>query len=233
VSVRDGAGRDLAWFRSGSDLHVLLAEPLEAGGKARLVVEYKGVLLDELESRIFRVRDTYAWYPRAGTRDRATYEATLRWPKKYQLFASGRTVHSGLEGDLRVERRILDVHAMAFSFEVGAFGVIRERIGHVELTVAFSRSTLVKDAGATEQVVQILRDALPFYEERFGPYPLDYLTVVTIPRAVLPGIPGVHHALALPRRAARTRLGAQVRRRGPWRGPDGDDRRRAGPPVVG
>ncbi len=180
-SIQDGEGRDLSWSRSGSDLHVVLAEATKAGETIELIVEYAGVALDKLEGGVFTLRDTYSWYPHAGLFDRATYDVELRWPKGRQLLASGRVVDSRIEAGMQVERHRLEVPAMAFSFEVGVFDVYREQVGHVQLTVAFSKTSM-SYLFKKKDVVETLKDSLTFFEEEFGAYPADYLTVVTVPR---------------------------------------------------
>jgi hypothetical protein len=187
-SVRDGDGRDLEWFRDDEYVHVALAETIGAGKRFSLDVEYGGVILDELDKGIYRMRDTVSWYPHVGTYDRATYEATLRWPKKYELLASGRIVDQGEEGGFAWQERVLDIPVFGFSFEYGAYDVRTTRAGHVDLTVAFSKMESNWDTGVKEEVLEKLAEALQFLEEQFGAYPLDHLTVATVPRGFSQGL---------------------------------------------
>lgn len=202
-AVRDGQGRDLQWFRAGDDLNVILAEPVAAGEAAVVEVGYRGVILDRLESGIFAMRDTYAWYPHVGSVDRARYEVTLRTPKKLGVLASGSLVRETTEDGQRVQQRVLDLPAFAFSFEVGDFEMFEEQVGHVKLTVGISKSSLSMDSGVKDETVGTIKDALLFYEEQFGAYPLDHLTVATIPRGYSQGFISFvtlsHYLLALPR----------------------------------
>ena len=204
-AVRDGAGRNLGWMRSGSDLHVALAQASEAGSRLRLEIEYRGTIFAEEEPGIFPLRDTYAWYPHLGTYDRARYRATFRYPNRFQLLASGRSVEDRVESGTRIETRALELPGLAFSFEVGAFEIVEEQVGHVHLTIGFSKSTLVPDTKVKPEVVRTLKDALLFYEETFGPYPLDHLSVATVPRGFSQGFLGFltlsHSLIALPKQA--------------------------------
>ena len=43
----------------------------------------------------------------------------------------------------------------------------------MKLTVGISKSTLSLDRGVKQETVAIVKDALAFYEEQFGAYPLD------------------------------------------------------------
>ena len=99
-----------------------------------------------------------------------------------ELLASGRIVEEGRDGDQRWQRRTLDEPSFAFSFEYGDYDIHTARVGHVDLTVGFSKMPSNWERGAKEEVIATLSDALQFLEEKFGAYPLDYLTVATVPR---------------------------------------------------
>jgi hypothetical protein len=189
-SIRDGAGRELAWYRSGRDVHVMLADPVRKNESTTLEVNYSGVIFDNVGGEAFSLRDTGGWYPHAGATDRATYKLTLRWPKKYELMASGKVVESRLENKEQIETRVLEVPADEVSFEIGEFDVVEQQVGHVKMSVAFNRQGGTSTKEVEQEVVDTLKAALPFYEEKFGAYPLDYLTVVTIPREFSQGYLG-------------------------------------------
>ena len=189
-SIRDGAGKELAWYRSGATLSVMLADPVRMNESLTLEIAYQGVIFDEIGADFFALRTTQSWYPHTGTTDRATYKLTLRWPKKYELMASGKVLESRLENKEQVEIRTLEVPADFVSFEIGDFDLVEEQVGHVRVTVAFNRGFGTVAKGVEQEVVDTLKAALQFYEEKFGAYPLDYLTVVTIPRGFSQGFLG-------------------------------------------
>jgi len=181
--VTDEQGRDLFFFRSGRETLVLLPEPSIAGQRMVIDVAYSGRALRWVKGKTHDLENTANWYPHCGTVDRATYDVTMRWPKKYDVFFSGRFVQEGRDGDFRWERRRLDVPAIAVSFVLGEFLVETARVGHVDLTVAFNRAVGVKiHPPMRQRIVDTVANALEYFEETFGPYPLDELTVVTAPR---------------------------------------------------
>src|SRR5882672_6626863 len=47
-SIRDGAGHDLPWYRSGAALHVMLANPVHKNDSMTLEVKYSGVIFNGL-----------------------------------------------------------------------------------------------------------------------------------------------------------------------------------------
>ena len=181
--VADAEGRELYYFRSGDETAVLLPEPTTVGDTLVLDVTYAGPALEWTADRTYDLQDTSYWYPRCGTVDRATYDVTLRWPKKYDVVASGRLVDRGREGRFIHERRRLDVPSIAFSFAVGNFVVERRQVGDTALTVAFSRRGNVRPSPELRSgIVEAVSSSFEFFEDVFGDYPLDELTVVTVPR---------------------------------------------------
>ncbi len=180
--VTDGDGHPLFFLRSQADLDVLLPAAPAAGERLAVVVEYAGNLL-ERQGRTYALFDTIGWHPHAGTFDRAAYDVTFRWPKKLDLLAAGRRVEGGESPNgLRWERRTLDLPAAAYGFEVGHFDTRTVQAGHVAVTLGFDASGSVLEKKVRDEIAEAVAGSLGYYEERFGAYPLDELTVVTTPR---------------------------------------------------
>ena len=169
----------LDYIRRESALHVFLPEPARPGSVLEVQVSFEGDLLHPvLSDHGWELADTVGWYPRAGRVDRATYEAVFHWPSGIDLVASGRAVASG-EGEGRVwERRVLDLPALGFTFELGHYEVTRETIGHVETTFAFPADGTGSDQAVRRAIIEGTRQCLPAFEKAYGSYPLDHLTVV-------------------------------------------------------
>jgi hypothetical protein len=190
-TVVDGRGRDLFFFRSGDEIVVLLPEPSEAGQSLTLDVTYEGRALDWVRGKFFNLRDTSLWYPHCGTIDRAAYDVTLRWPRKYDVVASGRLEASGRERGYRWERRRLDLPGIAFSFAVGNYVVERARSGNIEITMAVGRGAKKRAPPELRaQMIDTVVDALAYYEGIFGKYPLNEITFATVPRKFSQSYPG-------------------------------------------
>jgi len=181
--VRDANGQELFHFRSGDEVVVLLPRSMNAGEQLILEVEYGGRALTWIDGKNFDLLDSGIWYPHAGTIDRATYDVTLRWPKKYEMIAGGRLVDQGRDGRYRWERRAIDLPAIAYSFVMGRFDLREFEAGGVNVRMAFRRAKAERTPMAVQAgVVEMLTDALEFFENSFGPYPLKDLAVVTVPR---------------------------------------------------
>ena len=187
--VTDAGGAPLFFLRSGGQLTVVLPQAPPSGGTATVVVEYAGRPVDK-DWNLFTLLDTMGWYPHAGSIDRAPYDVTFHWPKGLELIASGRRMDGGESPDgSRWEHRTMNLPGFGFSFEVGRFKIQTARAGHVEVRVAFGSGTTL-GGGARDDVMKTVTDSLQFYEQTFGPYPLDELTVTTANRDFSQGMLG-------------------------------------------
>jgi len=191
VEVRDGDGAQLLFVREGYYLDAFLSEPGSAGDQVVLEIDYIGNPVQKVKFRTFALRTTSQWYPATGWADRATYDVTLHWPPKYDLVAAGETIDEGEdENGLRWIRSVHTFPSSAFSFEIGDFLIKEEQVGHVAVRVAFDRESTTLPADVRKEIQDTVRDSMLYYEEIFGPYPLDYLTVVTAPRGFSQGFLG-------------------------------------------
>lgn len=190
VRVVDAVGRELGWLRSRNELVVALAEPVGVGGGLVLGVAYRGRPIDKVASGTFVQRDTTGWYPHAGTIDRATYQVTLRWPDRLDLAAPGKILDGGGDDGTRWRRWRLDLPAMGTSFELGRF---ERRVGSaagVSIDVAVDRLGRQADRELAAEILATVTDAMEYFGEIFGPYPLDRLQIVSSPRSYSQGLLG-------------------------------------------
>ncbi|HEV2843737.1 MAG TPA: M1 family aminopeptidase [Thermoanaerobaculia bacterium] len=187
--VTDGQGADIFFHRSDSDLTVILPQAPATGELATVVVEYQGNPVEK-DWNLTTLLDTMGWYPHAGVIDRAVYDVTFHWPKSFELLSSGRRIGGGEEGDRRWEQRVLDVPALGFSFEIGQFKVETAKAGHIDLRFAFGSGSALTGREVKQEVMQTVADALVYFEETFGPYPLNEMTLVTANRGFSQGMLG-------------------------------------------
>lgn len=186
----DAQGCPLFFRREEDDLTVILPQAPADGEAVAVTVEYAGNPVAK-DWNLTALLETERWYPRIALMDRATYDATFHWPGDFDLVASGRRVDGGQEaGGTRWERRVLDIPSRGFSFEIGHFDLQTARTGHIQVTFAFGPGANLTSRGARQEVMTAFTDALGFFEETFGPYPLDELTVSTVPRGISQGLLG-------------------------------------------
>jgi hypothetical protein len=180
--VTDGSGAALFFSRSGRDLTVILPRAPADQEKVSLVIEYSGGMVEK-EGGSFALLDTQEWYPHTGTIDRASYDVTFHWPRKFELLSCGRRADGGETGDgMRWERRTLEIPVANFAFEVGRYRIETVQAGHVAVKLAFDPDVTWMGKDAREEIKKTVADSLVYFEEKFGPYPLGELTVVTVPR---------------------------------------------------
>jgi len=186
-TIVDGLGSTIPWARSGSTITAFLHDPVGPGESFTLDLRYRGVLFRKVEPALRARRSSRFWYPRAGTVDRATYRAEFVVPDSVRVLASGVRVSESVERGLRRQTRTLDLPTRFFGFEVGRYDVETHRVGHVALEIGFLRDAPAAGQQDRAAVVRTVGDALRAYEEAFGPYPLDVLTVAAVPGTVSRG----------------------------------------------
>lgn len=182
-----GYEKNLAFLRQGRDLAIVLPEAPAAGTKIELTVEYHGDVFEKITGRTWVLTDTTNWYPRIEREGRSTFQVTYHYPDGYMLASGGQQVDGGKDPDGRVwEKRIISIPVLFLTFEVGDFKWLKGKAGHIDVTVGIDPLVnLGKDDanGLTPDVLlETAVDALEYYEQVFGPYPLDYMTLVTSPR---------------------------------------------------
>jgi hypothetical protein len=181
--VADGEGRDLGFQRSREELLAILPDTPPAGETRVVVVEYGGDLIDRVETGTFHLRDSIHWHPHVGAIDRAPYEVTFRWPERVDLVAGGRLTESGEGADgSRWERRALALPSAGFGFEVGKYSFHERQAGHVKVRLALTPTLYREQRELADQLLAAAADSLTYFEEIFGPYPADELTLVTTER---------------------------------------------------
>jgi hypothetical protein len=190
IAVRDADGRSLVFHRTRSEITVVLTEPVMAGATTSVEVEYVGQPLARVTAGAYALRSTLGWYPRAAL-SRATYDVTIRWPDRLDLFASGRVIERGLDDEgFKWQRTRRDLRTLGFSFEVGQYQVLTGTSGRVAVTVAIDRIGQQISRELAAEVLEAVQGSLAYFEQVFGPYPLDELTVVSAPRAMSQGLLG-------------------------------------------
>ncbi len=179
--VTDGSGAALFFLRSGRDLTVFLPGAPADGERPVVVVEYSGRMVEK-DGGSYALYDTQEWYPHAGSVDRAPYDVTFRWPKRLELLSAGRRLDGGEKDGARWERRAFDAPVAGFAFEIGKYRIETARAGRVQVRLAFDPDVNRMGKEAREEITETVTDSLTYFEEVFGPYPLDEMTVVTVPR---------------------------------------------------
>ena len=103
--------------------YVIAPEALEQGHKYKLVVTYSGdEIIRSSGGGNFAVGARSSWYPSIGSfRDRATYELSFRYPKKFVLASVGDLVEEGKDGKEAYSKWKSDIPLKVAGFNYGDF----------------------------------------------------------------------------------------------------------------
>ncbi len=192
--VRDSEGRPLFFQQEGTRTLVELPEVVPAGEEVVVEIEYAGNLIHRLPGKSSFLRSTTGWYPRVDSDDLSTFEATFHWPRGFDLVAAGKMTGGDEKGTPQPwSRYVVDWPILAYTFEAGSFKKVTTRAGmddHVEVTFYFDHGSweLVKEN--RQRIVSTVADCLTYFEQTFGPYPLDTMRVVTVQRGFSQSLAG-------------------------------------------
>jgi len=187
--VTDAMGADLFFQTTPSANELAVVLPAGMSDAPAIVVHFESRPIEK-DWNVYRLLDTQSWYPQTGEVSRAAHDVTFHWPKGLDLMAAGRLVDGGEAGGQRWERRVFDVPILAYTFELGNFDLVTAKAGHVDIRFAFGAGATLTGRGTRESVMQAVKDSLTYFEEIFGPYPFDELTVVTASRGFSQSLPG-------------------------------------------
>lgn len=182
-----------------SELHLLLPREVRPGEAITLEMQWTSVLPEVFARTGYRDRFHMVaqWFPKIavlaadGTwghfpfhgntefyADFGTYDVTLDVPRGWTVGACGErqgSVEHTPSGD-RMRFLTRTVHDFAFT-AWDAFRELRGIAGDVEVTLLFPPG----EEGQAQRALANLRQTIPFFADRFGPYPYPNLTVVFPP----------------------------------------------------
>ena len=103
--------------------YVILPQPLVKGDEHRLVIEYEGdKVIRDAGGGNFAVGARTSWYPSVNPfDDRATFELTFKYPKKFTLVSVGKLVEEGKEGKFATSKWVSDVALIVAGFNYAQY----------------------------------------------------------------------------------------------------------------
>ncbi len=148
ISVKDGTGRELAYFRPprhaffgqthGEYVAVVLAEPTQAGRTMTLDFRYSGGRSLDASPSLWGapvfVRGDFDWYPRSMSSVlRSKFTLIFHTPKRFQLIASGNLVKRNTVGAEMVTTWKSPGAVPVVGFCFASFYVHKEKVGSTGL----------------------------------------------------------------------------------------------------
>ena len=207
LRIYDEKGRDLFFSqdRSSRTLYIYFLEPLENGKKTALEIFYRGrlepppqtadtalgvqyrdnITLIEPRFETYLFSQSAYWYPSPTGDDYFTARLKIITPPQYQVVSNGRLLERGtLNGMQRVTE--IDKIGSSFSvfetgtpvkylsFLVGKLNLNQEQPNPIPLAYYYSSDLHWPKKGLLDST----REILEFYEDRFGPFPFEALSIV-------------------------------------------------------
>ena len=184
-------GRDLFFRQNGGALLVVLATAPAAGVSTEVEVAYGGNVFEKVEAASYSMRGTTAWYPQFEN-ELSTFDVTFRHPKSLAVVSGAPRADEGVAGrGVAWERRSMPIPVSALTFEIGDFRIFTAQVGHVAVTLALDPFTELQSEIRPKELLELVGSAVGFYEKWLGRYPLDEMTVVTVPRLFSQGAMGM------------------------------------------
>jgi len=133
-SVTDERGNPLAYFQNegmnlqersvrGNDyLHVVLPQPAQQAQEFTIHFHYRGNVIEDAGNGVIFVGARESWYPHFGDQaDFASYDLTMRWPRRLKLVATGAKIDEQIAGDFRVGHWRSDKPLSIAGFNLGEY----------------------------------------------------------------------------------------------------------------
>lgn len=122
--------------------------------------------------------NTYPWFPQqATTRDRYTWDWTVRTQRPLEAAVSGTTVDEKIEGDFKVIRVKETVPSLLASIIVGRYSIFGDTVqlpdGRTVTLRIYSHPG--KQSENSKDLLQQAKECLLVYSQYFGPYPYQEL----------------------------------------------------------
>jgi len=153
ASVTDDRGTSLSFFQNegmnpiesasrGNDfLYVVLPDAPSRAQEFTLRFRYRGKVIQNAGNGVLFVGARECWYPRFGdSASFASYDLTMRWPRKLRLVATGAKLDEREEGDLRIGHWRTEKPASVAGFNLGEYASASIASGAHTIDVYANRS---------------------------------------------------------------------------------------------
>jgi hypothetical protein len=169
-SVTGADGQPLEYFQNqdmtpkerstrGNDfLLVILPRALHAQEEFPMRFHYRGNIIDDAGNNVLFVAARESWYPHLGDfADFATYDLSMRWPRKLRLVATGIKVDEREDGDFRVGHWKTEKPVTVVGFNLGEYASTSVVAANYSVDVYANRQ-------AEQDLTRRLAEATPEFE---------------------------------------------------------------------
>jgi hypothetical protein len=177
-SVKDEAGRALAWHHQNDELVVGFDRPVSAEKTAKIRFEIGGHFLVRPSGDSYWLLGVEPWFPQPDFGGQYyTLTTTTRVKKPFVPFAPGTTVSRRSEGDDNVLETRLDKPVQFAVVLAGRYDFEEETRNGVTIRVA---SYAMKNRRAYKQLRDLAFGIIEYYEKFLGPFPFPEFNILEI-----------------------------------------------------
>ncbi len=178
---------------------VNLGKPLAPGETRPVTIYYHGNVIDRFGEWFF-INSSIAWYPVSMEgRTRATFDITFHHPRSLTVASVGERKDSSLAGTVKTSRWVTAQPIRNASFNLGIFEALEvEEAGLPPITLLSSEKGHrelfgggASFGGVTRRVGADIAAAMKFFQNVFGPSPVDRFYATEIPWAHGEAFPGL------------------------------------------
>lgn len=214
TSAKWGDGTPAAFFKGeeNSTLWVRTEQPIKKGEKYTLDLAYQGNMIHRYGDFLV-LRSSMGWYPLHGYLQRSLFDATFHYPSRYILAGVGENVSTDEdeEKELKMSRWVTEKPIRNCSFNIGKFKQTDidddDRVPPIVILMNESRTTKAGSdgvftaprrtgpAGANMdvQVGQDIANSMAFFQQLYGPLPVEKFYITEIPDGHGEAFPGLIH----------------------------------------
>jgi hypothetical protein len=176
--VADEAGRALAFEHAGDQLRVRLPAPAAPDKPLKLRFAIDGDFLVHPHGDNFWLLGTGSWFPQPPLGGLYyTWHATVKAPKPFVPFSSGKTVSRRSEGAFNIVETEIDQPVQFAVVLAGDYSFEEESREGITIRVA---TYALKNARAMKQLRGLAFDIIDYYQRFLGPFPFSEFQILEI-----------------------------------------------------
>ena len=177
----------------------------EPGEQRQITFHYRGDLIERARDW-FYIRSSRNWYPKHGTRKKADFRVTYRYPENFQFAGSGEFVSADTLDKMIVSHWKSPEPMHNMSFNIGFFTdykIVNDTIppvtiqmaetGHREIAHSLAAQGIGSGRNMEVQVGKDVRRSMTLFQEMLAPLPLNHFFATDIPFSHGEAFPGLIH----------------------------------------
>ncbi|MCI0512111.1 hypothetical protein L0128_02760 [candidate division KSB1 bacterium] len=185
-----------ATFFRGKENPVLWVKcdpPIPRHAPRKLKIYYHGDLIEGIEDW-FALKAPYLWYPVTMSRETASYDLTFHTHENYDFVSVGDLKSTEINDKVKTTHWVTPKPVHSASFAIGNFDefeiqdtrippitVMITQRGHQELAQYFIQAGILSGANMEKQVGADIANSLSFFQDLYGPYPVNKIYAVETP----------------------------------------------------